>query len=111
MTIRSVDSAQYLQRQRTYDFDAMLALHLLAVTWRRAGRTLGTASRDLPGTYNFAGVSDPAVDAVIDALVQARGQDDFVTAVRALDRGSAAAASTWCRFTTSPSSGWAVGPT
>ena len=46
----------------------------------------GSAARDLEGTYNFAGVANPAVDAMIDALLKARDKDDFVTAVRAYDR-------------------------
>ncbi len=87
VTIRSVDSAQYLKRQQTYDYDSMLVRYISSLSpgGEQVGRW-GTASRDLPGTYNFAGVSEPSIDAVIDALVQARGQDDFDSAVRALDR-------------------------
>ena len=85
--IRSVDSAQYLKRQQTYDYDAMLQRYTSSLSpgGEQVGRW-GSASRDLPGTYNFAGVAEPAVDAVIDAMVQARGKEDFEAAVRALDR-------------------------
>ncbi len=87
VTIRSVDSAQYLKRQQTYDYDTMLVRFTSSLSpgGEQVGRW-GTASRDVPGTYNFAGVSEPAIDAVIDALVQARERDDFDSAVRALDR-------------------------
>lgn len=85
--IRVVDSAQYLQRQRTYDFDAMLHNYTSSLSpgveqvfrW-------GSANRDLEGTFNFAGVAEPAVDATIDALLNARSREDFVAAVRAYDR-------------------------
>jgi len=85
--IRVVDSAQYLQRQRTYDFDAMLHNYTSSLSpgveqvfrW-------GSANRDLEGTFNFAGVAEPAVDAMIDALLKARTREDFITAVRAYDR-------------------------
>ncbi|MBX3532265.1 MAG: ABC transporter substrate-binding protein [Rhizobiaceae bacterium] len=85
--IRSVDSAQYLQRQRTYDFDAMLMNYTASLSpgveqqfrW-------GSASRDQDGTYNFAGAAEPAIDAVIAAMVGSRDRASFVTAVRALDR-------------------------
>ena len=40
----------------------------------------------VPGTYNFAGVENPAADAMIDALLAAKSEPDFVSAVRALDR-------------------------
>ncbi|MDW6023035.1 extracellular solute-binding protein [Mesorhizobium sp. BAC0120] len=87
VTLRPVDSAQYLQRQRVYDFDAMLMTYTSSLSpgteqlfrW-------GSASRDSDGTYNFAGVADPAIDAMIDQLLKARTEDEFVTAVRAYDR-------------------------
>ena len=87
VTLRSVDSAQYLKRQQTYDYDAMLQRYTSSLSpgGEQVGRW-GSASRDLPGTYNFAGVSEPAIDAVIDALVKAREKEAFETAVRALDR-------------------------
>ena len=85
--IRVVDSAQFLQRQRTYDFDAMLQNYTSSLSpgveqvfrW-------GSQNRDHEGTFNFAGAADPAIDAMIDALLNARSRDDFVTAVRAYDR-------------------------
>lgn len=85
--IRVVDAAQFLQRQRVYDFDAMLFNYTASLSpgveqvfrW-------GSASRDLDGTFNFAGAAEPALDAMIDALLAARTRDDFVTAVRAYDR-------------------------
>jgi peptide/nickel transport system substrate-binding protein len=35
---------------------------------------------------NFAGVREPGVDAIIEALLKARERPEFVSAVRALDR-------------------------
>ena len=87
VTLRSVDGAQYLQRQRTYDFDAMLMTYTSSLSpgTEQAFRW-GSASRDADGTYNFAGVADPAIDAMIDHLLKARSREDFVAAVRAYDR-------------------------
>lgn len=86
-SVRIVDSAQYLQRQRTYDFDAMLMRYTSSLSpgAEQIGRW-GSVTRDLDGTYNFAGVADPAVDAMIDALLAARTREQFETAVRAFDR-------------------------
>ena len=42
--------------------------------------------RDKPGTYNYAGVANPAVDALLDAMLSARTRPDFISAVHALDR-------------------------
>jgi peptide/nickel transport system substrate-binding protein len=87
VALRSVDSAQYLQRQRTYDFDAMLMTYTSSLSpgTEQAFRW-GSASKYADGTYNFAGVADPAIDAMIDHLLKGRTQEEFVTAVRAYDR-------------------------
>ena len=85
--VRVVDSAQYQSRQSTYDFD------MIQFTWP-ASLSPGNeqifrwsskmAKRD--GTFNFAGVENKAADAMIDAMLSARSREDFVSAVRALDR-------------------------
>ena len=40
----------------------------------------------MEGSYNICGAASPAIDVMIAAVVAARGHDDFVAAVRALDR-------------------------
>jgi peptide/nickel transport system substrate-binding protein len=45
-----------------------------------------TAAAATPGTYNFAGVENPAADAMIGAMLSAATEDGFVSSVRALDR-------------------------
>lgn len=86
-TIRVVDSAQYLQRQRTYDYDVILQSYTSSLSpGAEQLARFGSATRDLDGTYNFAGVADPAVDAMIEALLAARSREDFIAAVRAYDR-------------------------
>lgn len=85
--IRIVDSAQYLQRQRTYDFDVMLHNYTSSLSpGAEQVFRWGSANRDVNGTYNFAGVADPAIDAMIENLLTARTREEFVTAVRAYDR-------------------------
>jgi len=87
VSIRVVDSAQYLQRQRTYDFDIMPMTYTSSLSpGAEQIMRWGSQARDLDGTFNFAGVADPAIDAMIDALLNARTREDFVTAVRAYDR-------------------------
>lgn len=85
--IRSVDSAQFLKRQQTYDYDVILQSYTSSLSpgAEQIGRW-GSQSRDQDGTFNFAGVGEPAVDAMISALLNARSRQDFVTAVRAYDR-------------------------
>jgi peptide/nickel transport system substrate-binding protein len=85
--IRVVDSAQYQQRLTNYDFD------MIQFTWPSSlspgnEQLFRWSSKvaDTPGSFNYAGVKNPAADAMIAAMLAAEGSDDFVSAVRALDR-------------------------
>jgi peptide/nickel transport system substrate-binding protein len=85
--LRVVDGAQYQQRMTDYDYD------MIQNTWTSSlspgNEQLfrwSSASAKQPGTYNFAGVENPAADAMIQAMLGAKTEDDFVSAVRALDR-------------------------
>ena len=86
-TIRSVDAAQFLERQINYDFDAMFFNYTGSLSPGVEQTTRwGSTAREKPGTFNYAGVNSPAVDAMIAALINARSRGDFVEAVRAYDR-------------------------
>lgn len=87
VTIRSVDASQFLQRQINYDFDAMIFPYTgsLSPGVEQVAR-FGSVTRDKPGTFNYAGVANPAIDALIDAMLQTRERDKFVDVVRAYDR-------------------------
>lgn len=87
MRVRRVDSSQYQTRIREYDYD-MMKMH-----WRSSlspgNEQLFRWSSEVantPGSFNFAGVNHPAVDAMIAAMLVAKSSEDFISAVRALDR-------------------------
>ncbi len=87
VSIRNVDDSQYQQRRQTWDYDMTFATlsSSLSPGAEQVGRW-GSASRDPEGTFNYSGTADPAIDAMIDKVVNARERDDFAAAVRALDR-------------------------
>ncbi|UIJ71418.1 extracellular solute-binding protein [Aurantimonas sp. HBX-1] len=87
-SIRFVDPAQYQDRVNRFDFDMILAAFSLTPTPTREGLTLffGSDARDRPGAYNYPGMADEAVDALIAAAGAAQDRADLVTAMRALDR-------------------------
>ncbi len=87
LDIRSVDAAQYQQRLNSHEFETIMFFYpsSLSPGVEQVGRW-GSVSRDAPGSMNYAGVADPAVDAAIDALLNARTQNAFIDAVRAYDR-------------------------
>jgi peptide/nickel transport system substrate-binding protein len=87
MAIRTVDDAQYQQRSQTFDYDMIMKAFSSSLSpgTEQLGRW-GSASRDQQGSFNFSGAASPALDATIDALLNARTADDFRSAVRAYDR-------------------------
>ncbi|PCD76976.1 extracellular solute-binding protein [Pseudothioclava arenosa] len=86
-SVAMVDDAQYTARRNAYDFD--MTWHWVATSlspgneqylyWGRRGVTE-------PGSRNLMGMDVPAAEAMIDAMLNARSQEDFVAAVQALDR-------------------------
>jgi len=87
VAIRSVDHAQYQRRLQDYDYDMILATYSASLSpgIEQTARW-GAASRAIPGTFNYAGAADPAIDAAISVMLNAVGEEEFVSSVRALDR-------------------------
>ena len=85
--IRTVDPAQYQNRLREFDFDAI-------VTTFRQSLSPGNEQRDFwsskavkrPGSRNLIGISDPAVDDLVNKIIVARDRKSLVVATKALDR-------------------------
>lgn len=87
MAIRTVDDAQYQQRSQTFDYDMIMKSFSSSLSpGAEQINRWGSASRDQQGSFNFSGAASPALDAAIDALLNARTADDFRSAVRAYDR-------------------------
>ena len=65
-TIRRVDPAQYERRRKTFDFDVLGARYLMRMTPGLELRSFwGSDAAKTDGTQNLAGISHPAVDALI----------------------------------------------
>jgi len=85
--VRAVDPVQFDQRRLGYEFD------MIQNRWDQSlspgneqSFYWGSQAADTQGTRNYMGAKDPAIDAMIAALLEARDHTDFVSAVRALDR-------------------------
>lgn len=87
MSIRTVDDAQYQARSNSFDYDMIIKAYTSSLS-PGAEQLLrwDSSSRDSQGSFNYAGVADPDIDRMIDALVNARSDEDFQASVRALDR-------------------------
>lgn len=85
--VRIVDSSQFLSLQNSYDFD------MIPWSWFNSlspGNEqvlyFGSDGRTVQGTRNMPGIADPAVDAAIKAMLDAKTREEFVAAVHAEDR-------------------------
>ncbi|MCO5733746.1 extracellular solute-binding protein [Rhizobium sp. SSA_523] len=87
LSIRTVDDAQYQSRSGSFDYDVIMKSYpsSLSPGIEQVGRW-GSDSKDRQGSFNFAGLADPAVDRVITAMLNARTAEAFTTAIRAYDR-------------------------
>ena len=84
---RVVDPAQYQSRLDNFDFDMLVSRFSMALYPSETLRQFFDSSQaDQNGSYNLAGIKDPVVDAMLDAVISARTRDEFMTASRALDR-------------------------
>ncbi len=85
--VRTVDSAQYQRRRQTYDYDMIQFFWYGSLSpGNEQSFYWGGDSADTEGTRNYMGARDPAIDAMIAAMLEARGRAEFVSAVRSLDR-------------------------
>ena len=85
--VRLVDSTQYQNRVNDFDYDMI---------WEIWAQTLspgneqfnywGSRSLNQPGSENYAGISDPGIDALIQKLVFADDRETLIAATKALDR-------------------------
>ena len=88
VTVRTVDSAQYEQRLRDFDYDVL--------TMGRFPQSLspgneqrefwGAKAADTRGSYNLIGIKNPAIDKLIDRVIFAKDRNELVAATHALDR-------------------------
>lgn len=85
--IRMVDTPQYINRLRSFDFDMIYASWAQSFSPGNEQRSFfGTSSVNEEGSRNYAGISDPGIDALIDQLVAAGDRDTQLAIVEALDR-------------------------
>lgn len=86
-TSRFVDPAQYQRRLDEFDFDMITrALSGSAIPSDTLRIVYGSEAAKTRGSRNQNGISDPAVDAMIEKIGQAHSYADAVTAAKCLDR-------------------------
>ena len=87
VTVRLVDSAQYQSLTAAFDFDMVFSRRGVTLSPGNEQQNYwSSAVADSPGSRNVSGIKDPAIDAMIDAVLAAEDRDALVAATRALDR-------------------------
>ena len=86
-SVRLVESAQFQGLIDSYDFDMVFGFWGVTLSPGNEQQNYWSSkTAEQPGGRNWAGVADPAVDAMIAALGEARDRPELVAAARALDR-------------------------
>lgn len=85
--VRVVDTSQYINRIRNFDFDVIVGSWGQSLSPGNEQRDFwGSAAADRPGSRNYIGIKDPAIDNLIDQIIFASSRGELVAATRALDR-------------------------
>jgi len=87
LSVRTVDSAQYQSRLTDYDFD--LTINYWASTLSPGNEQVyywSSGAGQNPGSRNYAGISNPAIDALASSIAGAHSRADLITRAHALDR-------------------------
>ena len=85
--IREVDAVQYEARQNDFDYDVIgVALSMSATPLDGLSQFFGSQAADTRGTYNYAGIKDKAVDALLAQIAAVNSRAELVALTRAMDR-------------------------
>jgi microcin C transport system substrate-binding protein len=87
VSVRTVDEAQYVNRERNWDFDSITTVWGQSLSPGNEQRDYwSTTSADRVGSRNYAGIKNPAVDALIELIIFAKDRAELVATTKALDR-------------------------
>ncbi|MES2820311.1 MAG: extracellular solute-binding protein [Pseudomonadota bacterium] len=87
VNLRTVDRAQYKQRLDQFDFDMiLLTLPQTLSPGLEQSLYFHSSQAALKGGKNYAGISHPVVDHLLETLLNAKTREQQIAATRALDR-------------------------
>jgi len=87
LVLRRVDVSQYVNRLRSRDFDLIVSGFPQSSSPGNEQREYWhSSSAEKPGSRNFIGLKDPAIDSLVDGLIDADSRQSLITHARALDR-------------------------
>jgi len=86
-TLRMVDAVQYRARLEEFDFDMTIERFSMSPTPGDGMRPFfSSQAAATKGSYNLAGIANPAIDALIEKVIGANSRTELTAACRAFDR-------------------------
>lgn len=87
MRVRTVDSAQFTGRLEAFDYDMVVFRWINSLSpGNEQVNYWGSVAAANRGSRNYAGISNPAIDTLVDAIARTTTREGLVTACHALDR-------------------------
>jgi microcin C transport system substrate-binding protein len=87
MNIRIVQVAEYEEQLRNFKFDMVVSNFPQSRSPGNEQRYMwGSEAAKTPGTRNFMGIENPAIDELIEMIVEAKTRKDLINGIHALDR-------------------------
>jgi microcin C transport system substrate-binding protein len=87
LKLKRVQAAQYEERLREFKFDMALVSFGQSRSPGNEQRSMWTSeAAKVPGSRNYMGIENPAIDVLTDIIVKARTRKELVNAIQALDR-------------------------
>jgi microcin C transport system substrate-binding protein len=85
--VRVVDTSQYINRMRDFDFDMVVYTFEQSSSPGNEQRYFWSSeAADVPGTRNFCGIKNKAVDQLVELVISAGSRQDLVNRCKALDQ-------------------------
>jgi microcin C transport system substrate-binding protein len=86
-SIRIVDTAQYENRLRSFDYDIIIHSWGESLSPGNEQREYWSSqTADVPGSNNYIGIKNPVIDTLVDKVIFAKDRAELVAATHALDR-------------------------
>ena len=87
LAVRTADAATYEARVRDFDYDVTMARHLLSATpLDGLQQFFSSLAADTPGSYNYAGIKEKAVDAALARLPSVQSRAELIAVTKVIDR-------------------------
>lgn len=87
VNVRLVDSSQYINRKRNFDFDMMVHIFSQSESPGNEQQNFwGSLSAEINGSGNLSGVKNDVVDKLIKHVINAKSRSELIVASRVLDR-------------------------